>query len=281
MKKILAVALAALMLLALMGSMVSCGGEKAKLAVGKEMIKYGSQLDTLTALDNGSIDVSVIDSVMAGYYANTGDFASKIQIVEGLVLATETYGIAGRKADKAFMSKINDALIELYTSGEYARIAAQFGLSDTTSIDANTTNPLADATDGSFDAIVASGKMIVGYTVFAPIAFTENGVFTGFDTELARAVAAKLGVEVEFQEIDWDSKETLLENGTIDLIWNGLTINDERAANMCLSVPYLFNKQVAVVLKTNAAKYTSVETMKDAVMGVEGGSAGEDVVSGK
>lgn len=279
MKKVWMYALSAVLLLAVVFSLASCG--KTELAVGKEMIRYESQLDTLTALDNGSIDVSVIDSVMAGYYTSTGEFAAKICTVKDLVLATETYGVAGRKEDKALISAINDSLIKLYGTGTYAAIAERFGLSGTLSIDAGTANPLVGATDDSLDKVRLSGKIVIGYTVFAPIAYTENGVLTGFDIELAKAVCEDLGVQAEFQEINWDSKEALLANGTIDLVWNGLTITEERSANMCISVPYLYNKQVAVVLKEDADRYTTAASMADAVIGVEGGSAGEDVVSGQ
>ena len=85
----------------------------------------------------------------------------------------------------------------------------------------------------------------------------------------------------EFQIIDWDSKEALLTNGTIDLIWNGLTIDDERLANMCISVPYLNNDQVAVVRTEDKDKYVTPDDLKDAVIGVEKGSAGESVVRGE
>ena len=59
---------------------------------------------------------------------------------------------------------------------------------------------------------------------FAPMGFLQDGELVGFDVELARAVAEKIGVEVEFQNIDWDLKETELDAGNIDLIWNGYSI---------------------------------------------------------
>ena len=103
----------------------------------------------------------------------------------------------------------------------------------------------------------------------------------GFDIDLAKEVAKVLDVEVEFKEIDWNSKEALLENGTIDLVWNGMTITADRQAAMCVSVPYLYNKQVAVVKKADAGKYTTVESMKNAIMTAESGSAGEEVIKGE
>ena len=256
--------------------MAGCDGEK--LEIGKDFVAATSQLDALTKLDTGAADVAVIDSVMAGYYMTTGDYASKMQMVDGLVLAEESYGIAGRKDDKAFVSKINEALIALRTSN-YATLTAKYGLTESAALTEATTNPYAAATDDSWTQIQSAGKFVVGYTVFAPIAF--EGAESGFDIELAEAVADYLNVDVEFQEIDWNAKETLLENGTIDLIWNGMTITDDRAAAMCISVPYLYNKQVAVIKKSDASKYTSKESMKNATMTAESGSAGEEVIKGK
>lgn len=255
----------------------ACG---QKLNVGKDYLVASSQLDALTKLDKGEADVAVIDSVMAGYYTTTGDYANKMTIVEGLVFAEESYGIAGKKGNEALVSKINEALLAIRTT-DYADIATKYGLTESIALTAETENPYATATDSSWTDVVESGKIVIGYTIFAPIAIDES---TGFDIELAQATVEYLNatystnIEVEFQEIDWNSKEVLLENGTIDLIWNGMTITADRAAQMCISVPYLYNKQVAVVMKASASKYTTVESMANAIMTAETGSAGESVI---
>ena len=257
-----------------------------KLAYGKELLTLNTQLDTLTQLNMGAIDAAVIDSVMAGYYSNNGEYAGKVTIMDA-VLQREQYGIAARKDDKAFMSKINEALIALYGNGGMQEVADQFGLTADIALESSTENPLADATDSSWDDIVASGKIIIGYTIFAPIAFDEGNGLTGYDIELAQKTIEYLNEKYsvnlapEFQIIDWNSKEALLTNGTIDLIWNGLTIDDERLANMCISVPYLNNDQVAVVRTEDKDKYVTPDDLKDAVIGVEKGSAGESVVRGE
>ena len=257
-----------------------------KLAYGKELLTLNTQLDTLTQLNMGAIDAAVIDSVMAGYYSNNGEYAGKVTIMDA-VLQREQYGIAARKDDKAFMSKINEALIALYGNGGMQEVADQFGLTADIALESSTENPLADATDSSWDDIVASGKIIIGYTIFAPIAFDEGNGLTGYDIELAQKTIEYLNekysvnLEPEFQIIDWNSKEALLTNGTIDLIWNGLTIDDERLANMCISVPYLNNDQVAVVRTEDKDKYVTPDDLEDAVIGVEKGSAGESVVRGE
>ena len=257
-----------------------------KLAYGKELLTLNTQLDTLTQLNMGAIDAAVIDSVMAGYYSNNGEYAGKVTIMDA-VLQREQYGIAARKDDEAFMSKINEALIALYGNGGMQEVADQFGLTADIALESSTENPLADATDSSWNDIVASGKIIIGYTIFAPIAFDEGDGLTGYDIELAKKTIEYLNEKYsvnltpEFQIIDWDSKEALLTNGTIDLIWNGLTIDDERLANMCISVPYLNNDQVAVVRTEDKDKYVTPDDLKDAVIGVEKGSAGESVVRGE
>ena len=126
-------------------------------------------------------------------------------------------------------------------------------------------------------------KVVIGFTYFAPIAYEgENKKLTGFDVELAKAVFKEIDktygttTSVEFQEIEWDAKETLLKNGTIDLVWNGLTITDERKENMEISIPYLNNEQVCVIKKADSAKYTDATSFSNAVCTVESGSAGED-----
>ena len=138
--------------------------------IGAEYISSASQLDALTALDNGSIDVAVIDSVMAGYYTSTGVYKDKLVIVSDLVLAQEEYGIAAKKGAESFMSKINEALIALRETA-YADVAEDFGLTTSCSLSAETVNAYEGATDESWNTVKASGKIVIGYTVFAPIAY--------------------------------------------------------------------------------------------------------------
>ena len=93
------------------------------------------------------------------------------------------------------MSKINQALIAIQNDG-YAEVAEQFGLTLSKAINANTVDPYAGATDGSWDAIVASGTIVIGYTIFAPIAYFEETTFTGFDTELAKDVVEQIKINI-------------------------------------------------------------------------------------
>ncbi|GAB1157657.1 amino acid ABC transporter substrate-binding protein [Paenibacillus illinoisensis] len=84
---------------------------------------------------------------------------------------------------------------------------------------------------------------------FAPMGFRdEQNEIVGFDIDYARAAAEKMGKEVTFQPIDWSSKESELNSGRIDMIWNGYTITDERKEKVLFTKPYLENSQVAITL---------------------------------
>lgn len=74
----------------------------------------------------------------------------------------------------------------------------------------------------------------------------EDGSNVGFDIDLANAVFKEYGITVKWQSINWDMKETELNNGTIDLIWNGYSITDERAEKVLFTKPYMVNEQVLV-----------------------------------
>lgn len=93
-------------------------------------------------------------------------------------------------------------------------------------------------------------ELIIGLDdTFVPMGFKdENGELVGFDVELAKAVCEKLDKEYKFQAIDWSMKETELNSGNIDLIWNGYSISDERKEKVEFSKPYLDNKQIIVTL---------------------------------
>ena len=269
------------------------------LAYGKEMAKYESQLDALNQLKAGSVNMIVIDSIMAGWYTNVGDTYADYEVIDGLVLATEQYGIAAKKGNQALISKINEGLIALKNAtGDMSMsgIATQFGLQGEIAIPSDATDPLASATDNSWADVVSDGVLTIGYTVFEPIAYPIEGVdtsnddnMTGYDIELARAVVAYLNlrygtnVTIDFEVITWSAKEAMLENGSIDLVWNGMTITEEREATMEISIPYLNNKQVVVIAKADADLYPAndfANASKNAVIGVESGSAGQSVVEG-
>jgi len=135
---------------------------------------------------------------------------------------------------------------------------------------------LADESD--WDYVQGKGKLIIGMTLFAPMNYYEGDEFVGFDTELAKAVGEKLGVEIEFIEINWDSKEIELNSKNIDCIWNGMCITEERKENMSITDPYLYNTQ-AIVVKADKADALLAD-VSGAYVVAEQGSTGEGKLLG-
>ena len=137
-----------------------------------------------------------------------------------------------------------------------------------------------DATGSDLSYIKDKGKLVIGMTDYAPMNFKDEktGEWTGFDTEFAQAVAKKLGVEVEFIEIDWDNKFISLEAKEIDCIWNGMTITEEAQKNANVSNAYVKNAQVVVMKNADLDKYADAAAMADLKFAAEAGSAGEKEV---
>lgn len=130
-----------------------------------------------------------------------------------------------------------------------------------------------------WEYISQKGKMVVGITHYKPMNYKdENDELIGFDTEFTKAVCEKLGVEPEFKVINWEAKETELKAKNIDCIWNGLTVTEERRENMDFTKSYLTNKQCVVINKADKDKYTTTENLANAMIAVEGGSAGQTAV---
>lgn len=136
-----------------------------------------------------------------------------------------------------------------------------------------------ETASGDWSYIEEKGDFVIGITYFEPMNYLDdNGELTGFETEFATKVCEEMGVTPKFQKIDWDSKEVELNAKTIDCIWNGLTITDERKENMGISTPYMENKQVMVVKADKADEFSADKALTSNVTVVaEKQSAGEDV----
>ena len=128
----------------------------------------------------------------------------------------------------------------------------------------------------------ASGeKLICGVTEYEPMNFRDSsGNWRGFDTEFAMFVGQKLGMEVEFQMIEWSNKFAELNSGAITCIWNGFTANvDEdgipRTALCDMTYSYMLNQQCVVIKADRAGEFTSIGSLVGKSAAVESGSAGE------
>ena len=128
---------------------------------------------------------------------------------------------------------------------------------------------------GSSDKSADKDTLVVGLDdTFAPMGFRdENGDLVGFDIDLANAVGEELGMKVEFKAIDWDAKEIELESGTIDCVWNGMSVTPERKESMALTDKYLNNKIVLMTLKTSSTDVTDASQLANLKIGTQADSA--------
>ncbi len=126
-----------------------------------------------------------------------------------------------------------------------------------------------------------ANTLVCGVTIFENMnELDENGEWTGFETEFAQEVGKLIGMNVEFQEIDWTQKYNELASGAIDCIWNGFTANSsdngvKRSDLVDFTYGYMLNQQCIVISKNNAETIKTVEDLAGKTAGVEGGSAGE------
>lgn len=121
-------------------------------------------------------------------------------------------------------------------------------------------------------------KVIIGFdNTFVPMGFLdENGETVGFDVDLATEAFKRIGKEVEFQPIDWSMKETELNNGNIDVLWNGYSLNEQRKKIVSYSKPYLKNKQVIVTMADS--KINTKKDLKDKEVGTQQESTAQQAV---
>lgn len=130
-------------------------------------------------------------------------------------------------------------------------------------------------TDQSLQYVLDKGELILGLDdSLPPMGFRDdNNEIVGFDIDVAKAVCEKLGVELVTQPVDWESKEIELNAKNIDCIWNGLSVSEERAESMNLSIPYMKNHMALVVRPDDSVK--SIDDMEGKVLALQSGSTAE------
>lgn len=124
---------------------------------------------------------------------------------------------------------------------------------------------------------VASAIIIGLDDNFPPMGFKdEKNELVGFDIDLAKEAGKRLGAAVTFKPIDWSAKEAELNGKRVDVLWNGLTITEERKANILFTTPYLENHQIIVVLEKSPI--TNKAELADKIVGVQDGSSAIEAV---
>ena len=257
MKKKLAMILAAS--LSLCAVLTGCGGSGSKDMVyaveagsaGEEVAQekgfqtnaVASQADALMEVASGTSDAAIIDLLMAG--AMIGEGTSYPDLVHTDELTTEEYGVGCRKGSD-LASYINAVFAETYADGSMQETAATYGVQEAL-VEQKACEYTASA-DSDVAYIQGKGTLIVGITEFEPMDYKDaSGEWIGFDADMARIVADKLGVEAQFVVIDWDNKIMELDSKNIDVVWNGMTLTNEVTEAMECTNAYCNNAQVIVV----------------------------------
>ena len=172
------------------------------------------------------------------------------------------------------MKKISLAVFAMMMVAMLAVFAGCSSSSDTNSGTADS----GTAQDNSLQNVLDKGTLVLGLDdSFPPMGFRdENNNIVGFDIDVATEVANRMGVELKLQPIEWSTKEMELNTGSVDCLWNGLSIDDERKQAMDLSEPYMTNRMVLVDL--NDSEYTDQASLAGKTIGVQNGSTAEKIL---
>ena len=255
MKKIIALLLA----LAMVFALAACGqkdkttvyaveagsaGEAAALEEGYEINSVDTQAKALMEVASDTSDAAIIDSLMAGAMVGEGTSYPDL-VVTDQKLTEELYGAGCRKGSD-LAAYINDVMSEAYADGTMQELAKTYGVQEALVEQPKATGS-TPAADGDVAYIQGKGTLVVGITDFAPMDYKDDkGEWIGFDADMAKIVAQKLGVEIQFVEIDWDNKVFELNGKAIDVVWNGMTLTDAMLEAMECTNAYCNNAQVVV-----------------------------------
>lgn len=221
----------------------SAGGEVAT-EKGWKINSVGSQADALMEVDAGTSDAAIIDLLMAGAMVGEGTSYPDLKVTDQK-LTSELYGAGCRKGSD-LASFINSVMSAAYADGSMLEMAKTYGVQEAL-LEQAASEFVASESDSDVAYIQDKGKLIVGITEFEPMDYKDaNGEWIGFDADMAKLVAEKLGVEIEFVVIDWDMKVNELDSKNIDVVWNGMTLTEGVMAAMECTNAYCENAQVVI-----------------------------------
>ena len=219
-------------------------GEEVANENGFKIVSVETQAMALMEVDSGTADAAIIDLLMAGAMVGEGTSYPDIKVTDQK-LNSEEYGVGCRKGSD-LAAYINAVMAEAYADGAMEELAKTYGVQEAILEQPEFAYPQADAA-GDVAYIQGKGKLIVGITEFEPMDYKDaDGSWIGFDADMAKLVAEKLGVDIEFVEIDWDRKVDELDGKGIDVVWNGMTLTEGVKAAMECTNAYCENAQVVV-----------------------------------
>lgn len=221
--------------------MDTVGDDCASGIEGASVERYTKGADAIQALKQGAVDAVIIDNDPANVFVSHN---SDIRILDE-AFANEEFAIAIRKGNTELLNDINGALAELKAEGILDNIK------DNWIGDSATGKPYVFP-DGTFPdgGIEPSQKLVMATNAeFPPYEMMVGEDIGGFDVDMMRAVCAKLGMELEIKNIEFDTIIAAVEAGSVDVGVAGMTITEERKGKVDFSDPYTTSKQVVVVRK--------------------------------
>ena len=219
-------------------------GEEVALENGFEIVSVDTQSKALMEVQSGTADAAVIDLLMAGAMVGEGTSYPDLKVTDQK-LNSEMYGVGCRKGSD-LASYINAVMADTYKSGKMEELAKTYGVQEAL-LPQEAEEFTASASDSDVAYIRNKGTLIVGITDFEPMDYKDDsGSWIGFDADMAKLVAERLGVGIEFIEIEWDNKVFELDGKTIDVVWNGMTLTDAVREAMECTNAYCENAQVVV-----------------------------------
>jgi polar amino acid transport system substrate-binding protein len=224
---------------------VGSAGEAIAEEKGFKYNSVASQADALMEVASGTSDAAIIDLLMASAMTGEGTSYPDMQYTDELT--SEEYGV-GCRLGSDLASFINEVLYDSYADGTMQEIATTYGIQE--ALVEQSQIEFAESDESDVEYIKDKGTLIVGVTDVTPMDYKDSSdEWIGFDADMARLTAEKLGVDIKFVEIDWDNKIMELNSKNIDVVWNGMTLTNEVTESMTCSNPYCYNAQVIVVNK--------------------------------
>ena len=254
--------------------------ENKKLAASFKALKQSADYNTaFMELESGMSDAVCLDYGVANFQlSGRGD---KFRMLEEKV-STEQYGIGFKLGNTELRDQVQKALYEMKKDGKFDEIAKKWGLADSVilKVPQNEESSAASQPEQASQVSQVSAqdnsgdgrKFILGFDAeFPPYGYKDNsGEYVGFDLDLAQEVCNRRGWTLKKQPIVWDTKDSELNSGAIDCIWNGFTING-REDKYTWSTPYIDNSQVVVVTKDSPIK--TLDDLKDKIVLVQADSS--------
>ena len=205
------------------------------VANDSQMKRYNKGADAIQALKTGKIDAVVIDSLPAQKFVDAND---DLKIVEN-IWEPEQYAICLKKGNTELTEKMNEAIQELKDDGTLDKIMANYIGDDQGSYQYETPEG-TEYTNGTLT--MATNATFPPYEMT-----TDAGEFEGIDIETAQAIADKLGLELQIDDMDFDAALLSVQQGKADIVMAGVTVTDERKAVMDFSDSYATGIQSVIV----------------------------------